>query len=113
MRKDDNTEREPVRPRRVPYFDGPLKQWSNLPITQERARELVDALTRHDDSESTDALLQLICGLMPHPLSDDKYMLDERFLAGLAALKHGFALTHRAENELGAYVVHLQCAEWE
>jgi hypothetical protein len=84
-----------------------------LPITEERARELVDLLMRHDDGEIKDALIELICGLMPNMLSDDKHILDERFLAGSAALMHAFTDTHRAGNELGAYVVHLKCARWE
>jgi hypothetical protein len=49
---------------------------------------------------------------MPNMLSDDKHILDERFLAGSAALMHAFTDTHRAGNELGAYVVHLKCGEW-
>jgi hypothetical protein len=74
---------------------------------------LVDELTRYESDDATDALLELICGLMPAPLSDDKYALDERRLAGLSALTHAFILTKRAGNELGAYVVNLRCAEWE
>ncbi|HJR06467.1 MAG TPA: hypothetical protein VJ842_04345 [Pyrinomonadaceae bacterium] len=113
MRKDDNTRTPPARQQQQPNFDEPLRQWANLPVTKDKAVELVDLITRREDSESLDALIELICGLMPHPLSDDKYILDERFLAGLTALMHAFTLTHRAENELGAYVVHLKCAEWE
>jgi hypothetical protein len=74
---------------------------------------LVDLLTKYDDGEITDALIELICGLMPNMLSDDKYLLDERFLAGLAAASRAFTHTRRAGNELGAYVVHLKCAGWE
>lgn len=68
---------------------------------------------RREDSESRDALIELICGLAPYMLSDDKYILDERFLAGQAALRHAFADTRRAGNDLGAYVVGLKCAVWE
>ena len=113
MRKDNNTHTPHVRSRREPDFDEPLRQWANLPATQERAKELVDLITRREDNESLDALIELICGLMPYPPSDDKHDLDERFLAGLTALMHAFNRTHRAVNELGAYVVHLKCAEWE
>ena len=113
MRKDDNTGRVPPRPRQKPSFDEPIRRWANLPITKDKAVELVDLITRREDSESLDALMQLICGLMPYPPSDDKHDLDERFLAGRAALWHAFADTKRAGNELGAYVVHLKCAEWE
>jgi hypothetical protein len=74
---------------------------------------LVDVITRREDSESRDALIQLICGLTPHMLSDDKYVLDERGLAGQAALMHAFIDTRRAHNALGAYVVELKCGEWE
>jgi hypothetical protein len=74
---------------------------------------LVDLLTSSDDPEVTDALIQLICGLTPHTPTDDKYILDERFLAGLAALTRAFTHTHRAGNELGAYVVGLKCGQWE
>jgi hypothetical protein len=97
---------------RAPHYDEPIRRWANLPVTQERACELVDLLTRYDDGDIKDALIELICGLMPHPSSDDKHTLDERSLAGLAALRRAFTDTHRAENELGAYVVHLKCATW-
>jgi hypothetical protein len=113
MRKDDNTRTPAARLRREPSFDEPIQQWANLPITPDRARELVDLITRREDTDSLDALIELICGLMPCTPPDDKYVLDERFLAGRAALWHAFADTTRAGNELGAYVVHLKCAEWE
>jgi hypothetical protein len=74
---------------------------------------LVDLLTQYNDSEVTDALIQLICGLTPHTPTDDKHILDERFLAGLAALTRAFTYTRRAGNELGAYVVQLKCGQWE
>jgi hypothetical protein len=83
-----------------------------LPVTEERARELVDLLMRHDDGEIADALIELICGLMPNPLADDQQDADERLLAGSAALVRAFAETRRAGNELGAYVVHLKCGVW-
>jgi hypothetical protein len=111
MLKNDST-RTP-HARREPHFDEPIRRWSSLPVSQERACELVDLLTRHDDGDLTDALIQLICGLTPHTPSDDKHILDERFLAGSAALARAFHYTRRAGNELGAYVVHLKCAEWE
>jgi hypothetical protein len=84
-----------------------------VPVSPERACELVDVITRREDSESRDALIGLICALTPHMLSDDKYILDERFLAGQAALMHAFTDTRRAHNALGAYVVELKCGEWE
>jgi hypothetical protein len=113
MRKDDNTRTPPIRQGREPDGPEPLRRWSNLPVTQERARELVDLITRREDSESRDALIELICGLTPHTPSDDKDVLDERFLAGRAALMHAFTDTARALNDLGAYAVHLRCARWE
>jgi hypothetical protein len=113
MRKDNNTGVSPARQRRELSDIEPIRQWANLPITQERAKELVDELTRYEVDYVTDFLLELICGLMPSPLSDDVQDLDERRLAGLSALMHAFSLTKRAGNELGAYVVHLKCAEWE
>lgn len=111
MRKDDSTAR--ARRAREPHFGEPIRRWANLPITEERAVELVDLLMRYDDAELTDALIQLICGLMPHALSDDRHALDERFLAGMAAASHAFNHTRRAGNELGAYVVHLKSGVWE
>ena len=113
MRKNNTTGASPARPRRGPSFDEPLRQWANLPVTRERACELVDLITRREDSESLDALIELICGLAPCTPSDDKHVLDERFLAGRAALMHAFTDTKRAHNELGAYVVGLGCAGWE
>ena len=113
MRKDNNTRTPHVRQRREPSFDEPIRHWSTLTITQERACQLVDLITRREDSESLDALIELICGLMPNMPSDDKYVLDERSLAGHAALWHAFADTKRAGNDLGAYVVGLRCAVWE
>jgi hypothetical protein len=113
MLKNDSTRPTRARQQREPHFDEPLRRWSSLPVTPERACELVDLLTRYDDSDVTDALIQLICGLTPHTPSDDKYILDERFLAGSAALTRAFNNTHRAGNELGAYVVGLKCATWE
>ena len=113
MRKDDSTRTPAARQRQEPSFEEPIRQWANLPITPDRARELVDLITRREDSQSLDALIELICGVMPNTPSDDKYILDERFLAGRAALWHAFADTTRAGNDLGAYVVGLKCAEWE
>jgi hypothetical protein len=74
---------------------------------------LVDAFTRYDDGDMIDALIQLICGLAPPPAPDELQDLDERRLAGTAALVQAFRYTRRAHNELGAYVVALKCAEWE
>ena len=113
MRRDNNTTTTPARQRREPHFDEPVRRWSSLPVTEERACELVDLLTRYDDPDVTDALIQLICGLTPHTPTDDKHVLDERFLAGLAALTRAFTYTNRAGNELGAYVVQLKCGQWE
>jgi len=113
MRKDNSTRTPPVRAQREPDFDEPLRRWANLPITQDRARELVDLITRREDRNSLDALIELICGVMPYTPTDDKNDLDERFLAGHAALWHAFADTTRAHNDLGAYVVGLKCAQWE
>ena len=113
MRKDNSTRTPPVSAQRELYFDEPIRHWSTLPVTQERACELVDLITRREDSESRDALIQLICALTPFTPSDDKYVLDERFLAGQASLMHAITDTLRGHNELGAYAVHLRCAEWE
>ncbi|MDQ1523636.1 MAG: hypothetical protein QOE47_1560 [Pyrinomonadaceae bacterium] len=113
MRKNDNTGTAPARPHREPSFDEPIHQWASISISQERARELVDLITRREDSEGLDALIELICGLTPHIPSDDKDILDERFLAGQAALRHAFSDTKRAANDLGSYVVGLRCAVWE
>jgi hypothetical protein len=113
MRKDNSTRTSAARQRQEPSFDEPFRQWANIPITPERACELVDLITRREDRDSRDALIQLICGLMPYTPSDDKYILDERFLAGQAALMHAFVDTSRAHNDLGAYVVELKCGQWE
>ncbi len=113
MRKDNSTRTPSASRRREPSFDEPIRHWANLTITQDRARELVDLITRREDRDSLDALMELICGVMPHTPSDDKFILDERFLAGRAALWHAFADTARASNDLGAYVVGLKCAQWE
>ena len=95
MRKDDSTRTPHARPRQEPSFDEPIRRWSTLPVTQERARELVDLITRREASEGLDALIELICGLTPHTPSDDKFVLDERFLAGQAALMHAFTDTRQ------------------
>jgi hypothetical protein len=113
MLKNDSTPTTRARQPHDPDFGEPVRRWSSLPVTQERACELVDLLTRYDDPGVTGALIQLICGLTPHTPTDDKHVLDERFLAGLAALSRAFTYTRRAGNELGAYVVDLKCAEWE
>jgi hypothetical protein len=113
MLKNDSTTTPPARQRPEPHDDEPIRRWINLPVTQWRACELVDLLTRYDDGDIKDALIELICGLMPDTLADDKHTLDERHLAGTAALMRAFADTHRAENELGAYVVRLKCGQWE
>lgn len=112
MLKNDSTRQPPSRPHRESSDDEPLRRWATLPVTRERACRLVDLLLRHDDPEIKDALIELICGLTPYPPSDDKRILDERFLAGLTALMHTFTETHRAENELAAYAVRLKCAVW-
>jgi hypothetical protein len=114
MLKNDSTRTTRARQPHEPDFSEPIRRWSSLPVTRERACELVDhLLIRYDDSELVDALIQLICALTPHTPTDDKHILDERFLAGSAALTRAFNYTRRAGNELGAYVVHLKCAEWE
>ncbi len=113
MRKDDSTRKNAARPPRDVDFDEPLRRWTTLPVTRERACELVDLVTRREDPDARDALIELICGLTPHTPTDDKHVLDERFLAGHAALTHAYTQTNRAINELGAYVVHLKCAQWE
>ena len=113
MRKNNNTRTPPARARREPDFDEPLRRWSTVPISVERAGELVDSFTRYDDGDMIDALIQLICGLAPPPAVDEQGDLDERRLAGSAALARAFTYTRRAHNELGAYVVGLKCAEWE
>jgi hypothetical protein len=113
MRKDDSTRTPAARQRQEPSFEEPIRHWANLPITPDRARELVDLITRREDRDALDALIELICGVMPYTPSDDKFVLDERFLAGRAALWHAFADTTRAGNDLGAYVVALKCAQWE
>jgi hypothetical protein len=112
MLKNNSTTTPPARQRREPHDDEPIRRWINLPVTEERACELVDLLTRYDGAEIKDALIELVCGLTPHPSSDDKYTLDERSLAGAAALMRAFTYTRRADNELGAYVVQLKCARW-
>lgn len=113
MRKDDNTWKAPSRARREPDFDEPLRRWSTLPVSEERACELVDAFTRYDNGDMIDALMQLICGLAPPPTTDEQEDLDERRLAGTAALARAFTYTRRAHNELGAYVVELKSGQWE
>jgi hypothetical protein len=113
MRKNNSTPQSHARQQHEPDFDEPFRHWSTVPVSVERACELVDVIARREDSESRDALIQLICGLTPHMLSDDKYILDERFLAGQAALMHAFTDTRRAHNDLGAYVVELKCGEWK
>jgi hypothetical protein len=113
MLKNHSTRTTHARQRQELDFDEPVRRWSSLPVTRERACELVDLLTKYDDADLLDALIQLICGLTPHTPTDDKHILDERFLAGLAALTRAFTYTNRAGNELGAYVVQLKCAEWE
>jgi hypothetical protein len=74
---------------------------------------LVDVITRREDRDALDALMELICGVMPNVPSDNTDILDERSLAGHAALWHAFKDTTRASNDLGAYVVGLKCAAWE
>ncbi|HYG10355.1 MAG TPA: hypothetical protein VD835_10430 [Pyrinomonadaceae bacterium] len=113
MRKNNNMPAPSARVRREPDFDEPLRRWSTLPVSQERARELVDAFTRYDDGDMIDALIRLICGLAPPPAPDELEDLDERRLAGTAALERAFTYTRRAHNELGAYVVELKCGQWE
>jgi hypothetical protein len=113
MRKDNSTRTPPARAQREPDFDEPIRRWSTLPVSEERARQLVDAFTRYDDGDMMDALIQLICGLAPPPAPDEQEDLDERRLAGTAALERAFTYTRRAHNELGAYVVELKSGEWQ
>jgi hypothetical protein len=113
MHKDDNTGLPPASEHDEPSFDEPIRRWSNLPIKKDRARELVTLLISWEDYALQDALIELICGLMPAQFSDDMQDLDKRRDAGSAALMHAFTYTRRAGNELGAYVVNLKCAEWE
>jgi hypothetical protein len=113
MRKDDSTGVSHARQRPEPSDHEPIRRWSHLPITEERARELVDEVTRCEADYVADALLELICGLMPSPSSNDPQDLNKRLVAGRSALLHAFTYTRRAANELGAYVVNLRCAEWE
>jgi hypothetical protein len=66
MRKDNNTRTVPAR-RREPDFDEPIRRWSTVSITEERACELVDAFTRYDDGDMIDALI-----LRPRPQQTSK-----------------------------------------
>ncbi|HEX8131104.1 MAG TPA: hypothetical protein VF527_18540 [Pyrinomonadaceae bacterium] len=59
MRKDNSTRTPHARARREPSFDEPIRRWSTLPISEERARELVNLITRREDSESREALIEL------------------------------------------------------
>ena len=93
MRKNNSTRTPTARPRREPDFDEPVRRWSTLPLTEDRASELVDAFTRYDDGVMIDALIQLICGLAPPPAPDELQDLDERRLAGTAALSRAFTHT--------------------
>jgi hypothetical protein len=114
MRKDDNTRTPPVRPRREQDGLEPLRQWSNLPVTEEKATELIDEITRYNTEYVAVPLIELICGLMPSTYSDEDLQdMDQRRVAAFAALTRAFTLTRRAHNELGAYVVELKCAQWE
>lgn len=113
MRKDNSTPPPPVQQRRDPDDLEPIRRWSNLPITEEKATELIDEITRYGAEYVAVPLLELICGLMPSTYSDDTEDIDHRRVVGLAALMYAFTLTRRAENELGAYVVGLKCAQWE
>jgi hypothetical protein len=113
MRKNNSTRIPSAHRQREPDFDEPFRRWSTLPVSEERARELADAFTRYDDGDMIDALIQLICGLAPPPAPDEQRDLDDRRLAGTAALSRAFTYTRRAHNELGAYVVELKCGEWE
>jgi len=72
MRKNNNTRTPHARQQQEPDFDEPLRRWSTLPVSQERARELVDAFTRYDDGDMIDALIRLICGLAPPPAPDEQ-----------------------------------------
>lgn len=60
MRKDNGTHTSPVRPRGEPSFDEPIRHWSTLPVTVERVCQLVELITRRENSESLEALIELI-----------------------------------------------------
>ncbi len=57
MRKNNSTSKPPARQPSQPGLDEPVRHWSTLPITPERACALVDLITRREDEESRDALI--------------------------------------------------------
>jgi hypothetical protein len=113
MRKDNSMNAPPVRQRRDADELEPIRQWSTLPITEEKAKELIDEITRYAAEYVSIPLIELICGLTPSLSYDNSDDLNQRNLVGLAALTYTFTQTRRATNELGAYLVELKCGQWE
>jgi hypothetical protein len=113
MRKDNSTSTLQVRQRRDSNELEPSRKWSTLPISEEKAIELLDEILRYEAQYVAEPLLELICGIAPSPVYDNNDDLVKRDLAGLAALTHTFNETRRARNELGAYLVQLKSAQWE
>jgi hypothetical protein len=92
------------------FIREPVKEWSTLPITEERAQELVDLLTDDLNDHTTDAIIELIAGIMPQASPDDETESDrwQRFIAGSAAILHAFRHSSRCQNALGDHIIHLK-----
>ncbi|MBD0370293.1 MAG: hypothetical protein ICV60_05620 [Pyrinomonadaceae bacterium] len=112
MQNDDSTKRAAIRQNRESFHNEPVRYWSTTPISEERAREIVSLLTNYDSDHVTDALIELICGLMPE-CGESEDTLNDRYAAGIAALFQAFTYTTRSHNEVGEYIVHLKVANWK
>ncbi len=68
----------------------PVKRLKTSPITPERARELVDVIAGHFHDQTSNALIELIAGIVD---LDNAVLDDKRADAALNALLHAFSYT--------------------
>jgi hypothetical protein len=74
----------------------PINRLKTTPITPERARELVDIIAGHFHDETSDALIELIAGVVD---LDNSALDDSRADAALNALLQAFSYTTTHYNK--------------
>ncbi len=79
----------------------PVKRLKTSPITPERARELVDVIAGHFHDETSNALIELIAGVVD---LDNAVLDDRRADAALNALLHAFSYTTDHYNKFCEYL---------
>ena len=79
----------------------PVQRLKTSPITPERARELVDVIAGHFHDETSNALIELIAGVVD---LENSALDDRRVDAALNALLHAYSYTTDHYNKFCEHV---------